>query len=350
MLFGYPLEATVENWLHDCLLAMLQAIHTYVDEGEDPPGWPAILPDACRSALKDKTGLRDRLDYYKESYRGFTETERDQVKACLVQQNRIGELCECAENCEPLSALQHSIQKPIADLFEFAFGLLTPLRIRDWQYETIYGRMTYRICPFCGCENLDAPGAAREDLDHYLPKSRYPFAAANLHNLVPMGSKCNRLYKRDQDILIDENGVRRRAFYPYADHHIRICLDESIPFAGADGVTPAWKVSFIPDLPECETWDQVFRVRERLARDVLDAEFRRWLREFAAWYRMHAHGEDTNVATIMDQLSTYAEDNAIQGLSAKEFLRVPVFRMIHHHCASGNKELVAVMVDLVAGV
>ena len=98
------------------------------------------------------------------------------------------------------------------------------------------------MCPFCGCEYFDAPGAPREDLDHYLPKSLYPFAAANLRNLVPMGMKCNERYKLAQDILRDAAGVRRRSFDPYAERQIKVILDNSVPLAARTAKRPTGRL------------------------------------------------------------------------------------------------------------
>jgi hypothetical protein len=120
---------------------------------------------------------------------------------------------------------------------------------------------------------------------HYLPKSLYPFAAANLRNLVPMGMKCNKRYKLAQDILRDTAGVRQRSFDPYAERHLKVVLDNSVPFGGADGQTPDWQIDFDPDAVECTTWDNVFHVRERIKRDVLDSSFWQWLRDFSAWFK-----------------------------------------------------------------
>ena len=214
--------------------------------------------------------------------------ERQQVLACLVQQNRIADLVTCSTDCESLSDLPKAIQAPVAELFGFAFELLTGLGVRDRHYHAIYTAVPYHVCPFCGCEYFDAPGAPREDLDHYLPKSLYPFAAANLRNLVPMGMKCNERYKLAQDILRDAAGVRRRSFDPYAERHLKVVLDNSVPFGGADGQTPDWQIDFDPDSVECTTWDNVFHVRERIKRDVLDASFWQWLRDFSAWFNSHS--------------------------------------------------------------
>jgi len=239
------------------------------------------------------------------------------------------------------------VQKPIVDLFEFAFGLLTYLEIRDRQYQVIYAATTYHVCPFCGCEYFDAPGAAREDLDHYLVRSLYPFAAVNLQNLIPMGLKCNARYKQAQDILRDGQGVRRRSFFPYADRKIDVVLDRSIPFGSADGCLPEWQIDFVVDGPECITWDVVFSVRQRFKRDVLDSSFSRWLRSFAVWFKTEIGAMNPADEDLLEAIRRYSEIHRTMGLTAKEFLQAPVFRMLYKHAGEGDQRLMAFMKDLI---
>src|SRR5688500_16096910 len=49
VLFGYPLAATHNNWLHDCVCETVRNIHATVDAGRRYPVWPQILPDAYRA-------------------------------------------------------------------------------------------------------------------------------------------------------------------------------------------------------------------------------------------------------------------------------------------------------------
>lgn len=348
MLFGYPIAATAENWLHECLCAMVQMIHDRHDAGQAVPAWPGIIPTVSRGKLRTRTGLRDRLNQYSAAAGMLSISERQQVLTCLAQQNRIADLVACSTDCESLNDLPEAIRVPTAELFGFAFGLLTDLGVRDRHYYAIYTAASYHVCPFCGCEYFDAPGAQREDLDHYLPKSLYPFAAANLRNLVPMGMKCNERYKQAQDILRDTAGVRRRSFDPYADRQINVTLDNSVPFGGTDGRTPDWQIDFDPDSIECTTWDNVFHVRERIKRDVLDASFRQWLGDFSAWFKKRMGSANPEDAEVLDAMRTYAEDVALTGLTAREFLRAPVFQMLHRHCAAGDQRVLALMKGIVA--
>ena len=215
------------------------------------------------------------------------------------------------------------------------------------RYGPIYGATKYHVCPFCCSEYFDAPGASREDLDHYLASSRYPFAAANLRNLTPMGMKCNERYKLANDILRDDAGNRRRSFDPYADRQLRVSLANSVPFAQADGQTPDWQIDFVPDSPECATWDSVFLIRTRISRDVLNPSFRNWPGDFAAWFVKRKGIGDVSDERITDSLREYAEDAELTGLTAREFLRAPLFQMVEQHCTNGNGRLLELMRDIV---
>ncbi len=348
MLFGYALASTAENWLHESLVEMVTTIHADLAAGNPNAGWPDIIPVAHREALRRRFGLRDRLNAYRTAVATLTSEQRLQIATCLVQQNRIHELCRCEEDCEQLDQLPAECRAPLDSLFGYAFDLLTKIGIRDRHYAAIYNRTLYHVCPFCGCEYFDAPGAPREDLDHYLPKSRYPFAAANLRNLVPMGMRCNERYKVANDILRDEDGHRWPVFDPYAAPTVSVSLTDSVPFAGEDGTTPDWSIAFEPDVSECVAWDKVFHVRERLKRDVLDTTFLRWLGEFSSWFKRRIGVAAPDSATVQGALLTYAEDMELLGLNAREFLRAPVFRMLYHHCANGNDRLNVLMTELVS--
>jgi hypothetical protein len=281
VLYGYPIEATAENWLHDCLCEIIQTIHTNLQASHSIPDWPDIIPEKYRSKLRRRTGLQDRLEIYRTSVESLAPLERDRVTQALIDQNEIACLLSCTHHCENINDLPQSIHKPVKDLFSFSFDLLTDLEIRDNHYRKIYEAIQH-ICPFCGCEYFDAPiphrkvdssSERREALDHYLAESKYSFAAANLRNLVPMGHKCNSSYKLAQDILYNDDGSRRKSFDPYNHTGVKISLDNSQPFAGANGTVPQWQIEFEPATEEITTWDTVFKIRERFKNNVLDPDF-----------------------------------------------------------------------------
>ena len=67
--------------------------------------------------------------------------------------------------------------------------------------------LAIKVCPYCNIEgikpddyeNKNGQRVYRPPLDHYFPKSIYPFLSISIYNLVPCCSKCNTTYKLDYD-------------------------------------------------------------------------------------------------------------------------------------------------------
>lgn len=348
MLFGYPLAATTDNWLHECLCGMIRSIHASLQDEEEPPRWPQIIPERYRNLLRGRVGLRERLDVYRVAVQGLSDADRHRVLQALNDQNEIALLLSGARDCDSIRDLPLAIREPVKELFGFAFKLLTDFGVRDNQYRIIYDTAPYHVCPFCGCEYFDAPGAPREALDHYLAESTYPFAAANLRNLVPMGNKCNSCYKLAQDILWREDGTRRISFDPYNHTRVDISLESSQPFAGENGELPRWQVDIVPNTAEAATWDEVFHIRQRYVRDVLNPSFKDWLKSFGDWFKNNTEIDPVTDHDLLMAIRRYADNLELMGLSGREFLRARVFRMLQRHCQLGNQRLIALIRDVVA--
>jgi len=340
VLHGYPIAATGGNWLHQCLDTVLRIVHANVAAGVVPFRWPTCVPVEHRDELKGRHGLKSRLKSYSTALTGLTQQERDRIFTALTQQNDIPGLLSCASNCDLLANLPEPIKQPLRDLFSFSFELLTELGIRDQQYRLIWDATPQHVCPFCGCEYFDAPGAPREGEDHYLAQSIYPFAAVNLRNLVPMGGKCNERYKGAVNILYAPNGTRRRVFDPYNHTTVSVSLKGSEVFEAQDARSPKWKISLIPASAECETWDQVFKIRERYQRDILDPLFTEWLRPLGNWWRKEMPAGSNADEMLTDGIARYTSQLKMQELTGRDFLRVPMFEMLHEHCLAGNQRLI----------
>lgn len=92
-----------------------------------------------------------------------------------------------------------------------------------------------RVCPYCNRQYitpiLTDNGRLRADLDHFYPKSRYPYLSMSIYNLVPSCKFCNSSLKGGK-----ENGLD--AINPYEDsldshftfqyNPIRNCIDTDV--------------------------------------------------------------------------------------------------------------------------
>lgn len=77
------------------------------------------------------------------------------------------------------------------------------------EYSKIIGIKT---CPYCNAMlviNI-SDEKARYQLDHFYPKSRYPYLSISFFNLIPSCNNCNHI-KRDKDVTLDNN------FHLYSD-------------------------------------------------------------------------------------------------------------------------------------
>jgi hypothetical protein len=273
---------------------------------------------------------------------------RAQLIDALTQQNAIQQLLAGQTDCETINALPPEMCGPLSDLFGFAFELLSDLGVRDDMYQCIYEAIPANLCPFCGCEPFGSPQSQREPLDHYLTKSLYPCAAANLLNLVPMGNKCNSRYKQDTDIIRTPAG-RRRAFFPYGSGSVTISLLDSVPFGGSSDTVPQWRLTFSPETEGVETWKDVFKIEERYTNDELSPRYNAFLGEFRNWC-ITASGvaDPPNEEDLVNLLDRFAHYMELNGIADHAFLKAAVFRMLHRHCSNGNARLLAFIKDVVA--
>lgn len=73
------------------------------------------------------------------------------------------------------------------------------------------------VCPACDGKAPDRQGGERKsDLDHYLPKSKYPLLALHPHNLVPICIECNQRIKMEKNPIEHDNmELLTNSFLPY---------------------------------------------------------------------------------------------------------------------------------------
>jgi len=275
MLNVYSITATAENWVHDAVYAKVKSALEALNSGGTAPDWA----DGMHEDLADREALKRCYDAFRAAAEGLSVKQRTKVLRVLEDQNNIPAVFDGVTACLRIDATPARIRKPTAALFAAAFDALKSLKVRDRQYQTIFDTLPGKCCPFCGIEPFESPGLAREDLDHYLPRSLYPFAGANLRNLAPMGGKCNRAYKKDQDIICDDNtGQRRRCFDPYGENWATVSLMASRPFEGESVGPfrlPAWQVDLLGDALSVATWDQIFQIRHRYLSEQAQCAFPR---------------------------------------------------------------------------
>jgi len=340
MFVTYPIEATANNWIHECICTVFETICNSINDGNTIPNWPDILPSEHRDDLCSRRTLPKLLEKFSIEANKLANADRTDFLSVILQQNQIAGLLDSSA---PIPVTNDEL-KPLIDaakaVCDEGFSLLTKTGVRDDHYSIIWNSLTSKTCPFCGMEPFDSPKLHREDEDHYLARSIYPLAAANFCNLIPMGSKCNESYKGQVDIL-HFNGNRRKALNPYGADCADITLVNSV-LGGADHI-PEWQIDLIPDVEEAQTWENVFSIRIRLTESVLKPYYFNWLGEIPDWFEHSQVDEHIDDDSLLAQLESFAAYKRKHKDTGPGFLKHKVIEMLIHHFRQGNVHLIAMI-------
>lgn len=134
-----------------------------------------------------------------------------------------------------------SVQKILLEAFgydDFINGITRPFqagRVRDpsslinWYSYTFTEQMMVDVCPYCNRQYIFTllKGEGRPEIDHFYPKSDYPYLSCTLANFIPSCHQCNHQKSDDFNIHVTNGGVlkndiyyvknRSRTIYPYQD-------------------------------------------------------------------------------------------------------------------------------------
>lgn len=342
MFFGYPPDAIANNWFHDCVMEIFATHHTAAKARSGKPIWPDTFPIAHREDLKLKRGFKKHFGKYYDILIANTVAQIDEMEIVCESQQDIQAILECTQDCNDISGLPKPIRDQLKKIMGYCFGLMPDLNMRDELYTKIYDKISDKVCPFCGDERFDKPvnssflKTCREDLDHYLPISKYPFAGVNLANLVPMGHKCNSDYKKTKDLSIDAAGNSTPAYNPYTEQTVKLSLLNSIMNWEGHQLKPGYVVDFTPSDQRTDKWDAVFCIKDRLKDNILSVETDDLLSAIGGYIdllRYHSPDEDYDPAQILELIADGLSSNKFTDMS---YLKKAFYEMLHHHLVIEN--------------
>lgn len=176
-----------------------------------------------------RTELRNRFKAIYDKYKAIGDVAaRQRIISAYFDTNKVSALCNNEDHlsCFELNDLHENIRKEIDDAFLYLYTsalnhpayetfVKSTIKVSLWNFTNVNG---IDVCPFCGLEMLlQIEGQARLPLDHWLNKDKFPFAAINFENLIPIGTDCNSNGVKGVKNVLKDIRVRpkKRAFYPY---------------------------------------------------------------------------------------------------------------------------------------
>ncbi|MEJ2816408.1 hypothetical protein [Caulobacter sp. CCG-8] len=344
MLFYYSAGAANDNnWLHSWFVTALTSCMDAVDATQDPPAWDVVTADHAVE-LSNRPVVEREFFAIIDAYRESTPSERVTTRKALAVQNDISQACATGA-CLRTSDLPEPVGHAAVVFGERLFWLVGQLGVRKAHYKQIWDELADNVCPFCALYDLEHPELPAEDLDHYLSRKIYPFAAGNLNNLAPMCSRCNMDYKKSKDVLSGAGDVQRH--YPYDVAAAgTVDLRGSRFFENGDDQPPEWVISLSPQA-KADEWDRIFEIRKRYRLNVLDRRYLEWL---SHWVEALPEG-DFSPAALRDNLQVSAVGWARLGLQEKSFLKAAYLDAVRETLlqdTAESRQLLTVILSLIS--
>ncbi len=114
--------------------------------------------------------------------------------------------------------LMHEVLEVIFDYKKFINnGIKSNINSIFWNAYKLCDKLNVNACPYCNrmytftVFKKSKKALIRPEIDHFLPKERYPIFALSFYNLVPSCKICNSSFKRDQSLDIN------KFLHPYLD-------------------------------------------------------------------------------------------------------------------------------------
>lgn len=186
-------------------------------------------------------------------------------------------------------------------------------------YDELVGKK--ETCPFCGIIDILTPGHSKRDaLDHYLPKNSYPFNAVNPDNIAPICFTCNTSYKGTQDPIKHKNGKRRKAFYPFSKHKVKIDINATFKCTNILKLKKEeveLKITNHLYQEEINTWMELFGIEERYSIKLSSEAAKDWLK----FYMEFQNNQKTKSKSFSSRMEMLMESPLVNN----NFLRVVYF-------------------------
>ncbi|MHA8104648.1 hypothetical protein [Aquirufa nivalisilvae] len=216
------------------------------------------------------------------------------LKTAVHNNNKIRELCNGTiqpVKYDQIEAISSDLKKALKLFCDCLYDnciKLKPFYSTFEDINTYYKSIVLKskTCRCCGIGPiLTKFHTHRGALDHYLPKSIYPFSSLNFKNLIPICEYCNGKYKLSEDTLFithnkgkkNQSKIRTVAFYPYSGRIHDINIDITFKKAFDSSIEPddiEINLTCAGNTDKVLSWDRIFGIKENYKAECCTDEMR----------------------------------------------------------------------------
>lgn len=99
-----------------------------------------------------------------------------------------------------------------------------PNDTKNWSAYHFVFMSNVRVCPYCNRQYItpiySKDGKVRADLDHFYPKSKYPYLSMSIYNLVPSCKFCNSSLKGKKEFAFEDINPYESSYDDYFKFYI----------------------------------------------------------------------------------------------------------------------------------
>ena len=107
------------------------------------------------------------------------------------------------------------IQEPYDDFNEICYDIFVNRGYESLDKSSFIRSTGITICPYCGKDEVIESDRSKRQIDHYLPKRKYPFFALSYFNLIPACDLCNEVPNKGTNDPLAERTSGNVVMHPY---------------------------------------------------------------------------------------------------------------------------------------
>lgn len=275
--------------------------------------------------------IRQQLINIYNVFRRLDQATRTTICNQIKESNNIERICSAGYSPVLLDNNVTGLKKMLRDFFinlynkvldgdAFRDKFNTTLKRHFDDFRTANKNIT--LCPTCGIGELKmAESKTRDQYDHYLPKSLYPFSSVNFENLVLCCKECNSFdVKGDKDVITLSSA--RHLFYPFDFNHKQLSVSFGI---ATDNIKPEkiiWNINYLsPEgkVDEIQSWRTIYDIDRRYG-DFINGRVEKWYR----FYWEYINDADMAHLSLADRELACLKALQIDEKLELSFIRKPV--------------------------